>query len=356
MGEGYGTEIVKFKKSGNYLNSMSEELIKRNLEKNGIFVGDYEYYNTHDTTVKQYKQAGAIKKVDYGEYEKRRSDGLLIDRIDKDNTKVIAILEWKTPKDFQTDKQKKEAVEQCNDLCQILGAKIGIITDGIVTYWINPNHPDKDNNYEDRTTKQKRSFSYILNDDKQKLQKKFFIKEKNQKKINKLDEDTKETYQIIRRILLEINDKNSILKATEETDPTPLARSVWQSIYVSTHDNTTACLYNVVEIFIFKFLSDLGVLEKDESFYHLIKMYKEGYDNEKVLNHYVSICRKRILGLFDKGEDGTTIINGTIFVTKDDKPVFTQATLFKETIKKYEKFGNLKNIKKEFKTKLFETF
>ncbi len=269
---------------------------------------------------------------------------------------MIAILEWKKPQDFQTDKQKKDAVEQCNDLCQILGAKIGIITDGIVTYWINPNHSDKNNDYEDRTTKQKRSFSYILNDDQQKLQKKFFIKEENQKDINKLDDDTKETYQAIQRILLETNNKNSKLKATEETDPTPLARSVWQSIYVSTHDNTTACLYNVVEIFIFKFLSDLGVLEKDESFYHLIKMYKEGYDNEKVLNHYVTICRKKIVKLFDKGKDGTTIINGTIFVTKDDKPVFTQATLFKDTLQKYEKFGNLRNIKKEFKTKLFETF
>ncbi len=86
-GEVYGTEIVRFKKSINLINSMSEELIKRNLKKHGIFVGDYEYYNTHDTTIKQYKQAGAIKKVDYGKYEKRRSDGLLIDRVDKDSTK-----------------------------------------------------------------------------------------------------------------------------------------------------------------------------------------------------------------------------------------------------------------------------
>lgn len=349
-----GTENIL---KGKFLSkNMSEELIKRNLKKNGIFIGDYEYYNTQDTTLKQYKESGAIRKTNYGEYEKRRVDGLLIDRVEKDNVKVITVLEWKKPQDFQTDKQKKEAVEQCNDLCQVLGAKIGVITDGIVTYWINPNQFDKNNNYKDRTTEQKRSFSYILNDDKQRLQKKFFIKEENQKEINKLDDDTKETYQLIQRVLLETNEKNSILKATEKTDPTPLARSVWQSIYISTHDNATACLYNVVEIFIFKFLSDLGVLEKDESFYHLVKMYKEGYDNKKVLNHYVTICRKKIKELFEKGKDGTTIINGTIFVTKDDKPVLSQATLFKDTIQKYEKFGDLRNIKKEFKTKLFETF
>src|SRR3989338_4160075 len=85
-------------------------------------------------------------------------------------------------------------------------------------------------------------------------------------------------------------------------------------------------------------------------------MYKENYDNKKVLNHYATICRTKIEELFKKGEDGTTIINGTIFVNKDGTPVLSQATLFKETIEKYSKFGNLRNIDKGFKTKLFETF
>lgn len=324
---------------------MSEELIKRNLEKHGIFVGDYEYYNTQDTTLNQYKKSGVIKDKNYNEYGIRRSDGLLIDRIGKNDTKIIALLEFKIPKDFQTDKQKKEAIEQCNDLCQVLETKIGIITDGIVTFWINPNNPDKKNDYKDRTTGQKRSFSFIFNDDKQRLQKKFFILEENQKDVNKLDDETKETYQLIQRILSETNDKNSILKATEKTDPTPLARSVWQSIYISTKDNPTACLYNVVEVFIFKFLSDLGVLEKDESFSYLLKMYKDGYDNKKVLNHYATICRKKIIQLFMPGKDGTSIINGTIFVNKDGSPVLSQATLFKDTIEKYAKFGDLRNIR-----------
>ncbi len=156
--------------------------------------------------------------------------------------------------------------------------------------------------------------------------------------------------------MLETNNSNSILKATEKTDPTPLAKSVWQSIYISTKDNPTACLYNVVEIFIFKFLSDLGVLEKDRSFNHLIKMYKDGYKNKDVLEHYATKSRKKIKELFETSKDGTSIINGTIFVNKDGSPVFSQATLFKDTIEKYAKFGDLRNIKKEFKTKLFETF
>ncbi len=335
---------------------MSEELNQRGLSKNGIFIGEYEFFPTHSTTLNQYKQLKIIPHKNYGKYDTRKPDGLLIDRRDKTNPKVILVLEYKKPQDFQKDSQKKYAIEQCNDICQVLDAKIGIITDGIVTYWINPNHIDKKNEYEDRTTKVKRSYSFILSDDQQKLSKKFLFKESNQKDVTKLDEDAKETYQIIERILEETNTSNSRLKPTEKTDPSGLARSVWQSIYISTKDNPTACLYNVVEIFIFKFLSDLGVLERDFSFNHIVKMYSDGYPNKEVLEHYATKCRKKIKELFKEGDDGTGIINGTIFVNKDGTPVLSQATLFKDTIEKYEKFGDLRNIKKEFKTKLFETF
>ncbi len=34
----------------------------------------------------------------------------------------------------------------------------------------------------------------------------------------------------------------------------------------------------------------------------------------------------------------------------------SQATLFVNSLKKYDAFGTLKNIRKDFKTKLFETF
>jgi len=289
----------------------SEELTQRGLTKKGITIVDYEFFPLHSTTLKQYKKSKIIPNKDYGKYEIRKPDGILIDKSNKSKPKVIAVLEYKKPSEFQTDKQKKEAIEQCNDLCQELEALIGIITDGIVTYYINPNHPDKNNEYIDRTTNKKRSYSFIFNDDKQRLQKKFFIKESDKKEILKLDDETRETYKLIKRILEETNNKNSILKATEKTDPTPLARSVWQSIYISTKDNPTACLYNVVEIFIFKFLSDLGVLKGVNSFDYVLGLYKTE-DNKTVLKHYAKTCREEIRSLFEAGDDGTTIINGTI--------------------------------------------
>ena len=333
----------------------SEELIQRGLQKKGITVGDYEFFPLHSTTVNQYKKSKIIPAIDYGAYGIRKPDGLLIRRLGTSEPQVVAVLEYKLPSDFQTDKQKKDAIEQCNDLCQVLKARIGIVTDGIVTFWINPNHPDSKNDYNDRTSGITRSYSFILNNDKQKLQKKFYIKEADCERSEDFDDDTKEVYETIERILLETDDKNSLLKPREDIDPTPLARSVWQSIYISTKDNPTACLYNVIEIFIFKFLSDLGVLEGIHSFSYLASMY-DTEDNKTVLRHYALTCRPKIRSLFKEGEDHTTIINGTIFVNKDGGPVLSQATLFKETIKKYEKFGDLRSIKKEFKTKLFETF
>lgn len=57
-------------------------------------------------------------------------------------------------------------------------------------------------------------------------------------------------------------------------------------------------------------------------------------------------------------EDGSriTFINGTIFVSKDDKAVSGYATVFHKILKRFNDFGTLENIDYDFKSKLFETF
>ena len=87
----------------------SEEQISRRLNKNGISVGEYEFFPLHSTTIKQYKNSGVIEKKGYGNYEKRRADGLVVDRRNKKYPKVLIAIEWKKPKEFQTDKQKIHA-------------------------------------------------------------------------------------------------------------------------------------------------------------------------------------------------------------------------------------------------------
>lgn len=55
-------------------------------------------------------------------------------------------------------------------------------------------------------------------------------------------------------------------------------------------------------------------------------------------------------------KDKTTIINGTIFVSKDDKAVAGYATVFRKILNRFNDFGTLENIDYDFKSKLFETF
>lgn len=64
--------------------------------------------------------------------------------------------------------------------------------------------------------------------------------------------------------------------------------------------------------------------------------------------------------MFPKGDDGTTVFNGTIFVNENGKANLSQATLFGQVLdsfQKYdEKYGSFKYVTKEFKTRLYETF
>jgi len=335
---------------------MSEELIQLGLTKNGIKLWKYEFYPCKDTNLNQYKQFQIIPNIDYKKYGKRKSDSLLVDRANPNDIRVIVTLEYKKPEDFKTEKQKKEAVEQCNDVCQVLNSKMGIITDGQTFIWINPAKPDKKNDYVDRTSKIKRSYSIIRNEDNQDLTEPFLLQSQPNTDYEKLEDATKNTLDYIERILESVNSSNSTLIKTQQVDPIGLATSVWQDIYTNTGKDPEKCLYNVVELFVFKFLSDLDILKDPNDFKTLYEMYGKGIEPKEVLKYYAKNSRQKIRELFPEGTDGTTIINGTIFVDNRGEPILSQAILFRNSIIKYWKFGKLDNIKREFKTKLFETF
>ena len=337
-------------------NPLSEELIQKGLTDHGIIISNNEYYNIGSTTVEQLKNYKIIPKKDYKSYSKRKPDGLFVNRSNKDIIDVIVVLEYKKPSDFRTNKQKIEAIQQCNDLCQVLDSNIGVITDSQVFIWINPKQSNDINDYIDKTTKKKRSYTIIRNEDQKDLSEPFLIQNYNEEEYDKLEEDTKNTLEYISRVLSCVDETNSFLKATQEVDPLQLAVNVWQDIYINTGKDPTKCLYNVVELFIFKFLSDLNVLKTTNSFDFLINMYGEENSNAEVLEHYAKNSRDKIRKLFPEGTDRTTIINGTIFVDSNGEPIQAQANLFKRSLEKYAAFGSLKNVKKEFKTKLFETF
>jgi len=300
---------------------MSEELLQRDLLKNPYKIGKWGFYNIGATTIKQLKEASIIRNIDYGNIEKKKVDGIIVK-----NKNVIAIIENKKPSNFNTETKKKKAITQELEVAKKLKSKILIVTDTKETIWINVLTANK-----------------IKDENGQALRYNFDYKDK------KLPE-------IIEKILNSINEKNDQIKPKKLVNPTDLAKQIWQDIWSVSGATPENCLYTFVELFIFKYLSDLGVLKGIYNFEALLNMYKTNTPDE-VLEHYAKTIRPKIKELFPKSNiDNTTIINGTIFVSKDQKAVKGYSTVFKKVLERFRDYGKLEYIDYDFKSKLFESF
>lgn len=119
-------------------------------------------------------------------------------------------------------------------------------------------------------------------------------------------------------------------------------------------------------MFVFKYLSDLGIIRGIHSFSHLISLYGvSGTKPIDVLDYYMNNCRGYMKKMFPAGDDGTTIINGSVFhiSTDDDGKLITSngdENIFKDIIEAFDKYeaehGKFIDIDKDFKTRLFESF
>ena len=142
------------------------------------------------------------------------------------------------------------------------------------------------------------------------------------------------TVEELRQIEQTIDEADHSLSSTNDRistptllDPTQLARMIWQKIWINTGKEPEKCLYNVVELFVFKFLSDLGVLEAHNNFAQVYELGK-AHGSDSALTSYAQLSRQAIRNLFPEGVDNTTIINGTIFVNERGEPNLSQARLF----------------------------
>ncbi len=300
---------------------MSEELIQRDLVAAPDHMGTWDYYNIGATTLKALKAAKIIPKKDYADYETKKPDALIVKK-----PLIIAAIEYKQPSQLKTKKQINEAIQQELGTAQALGAKVYIVTDGKKTFWINP-----------------LTGNLILSDNGAPIATNF-------------NQHSDECIKLITKMLSSLSKDNDTLLASSVVDPLPLAQQVWQDLWAVSGATPENCLYTFVEVFIFKYLSDLGVLQGFFSFNDLLSRYSSNTENA-VLEYYANTVRPEIKRLFPRNaKDNTTIINGTIFVSKDDKAVDGYAVVFKKILERFEKFGTLENIDYDFKSKLFETF
>lgn len=312
---------------------MSEELLQRDLIKNPEKIGTWNFYNIGATTVNILKEADIIRSIDYGDVSRKKVDAIITKQ-----KEVIAIVEYKSPKQFNTKNKKDSAVLQEIEVAKKLKTKLIIATDTQETIWINvaTGNSVKDTKGND--------FKYLFDPKDANLQK------------------------IITEIIESINDKNDKILPKQLIDPTDLAKQIWQDVWSVSGATPENCLYTFVELFIFKYLSDLRILKGNYSFDNLLKIYpvktkkkddeeeSDGNENNVVLDHYASIIRPKIKELFPEGSDKTTIINGTIFVSKDQKAVDGYGTVFKKVLEKFRDYGKLEHIDHDFKSKLFESF
>ena len=301
---------------------MSEEL----QQVVPLSLGPYQYYRLGSTTLNQLSRAGIIPKRNYASVARKKPDGLVIDQ-----GRIVATVEYKPPGTLSSEKALEKAIKQEIDVARAL-CRLLIITDGTQSFWVN-----------------------ALNGEP--------VLDSNGNRINDLfhpvpAKNTKRLAYLIGEIDASLTLDNSTIRKAQVLDPTTLAERLWQTIWVATGKSPVKCLYNVVELFIFKFLSDLAVLSDDIAFSSIRK--KARSNPEEALQFYAMVSRKRIMQLFPEAEDGTTLIDGTIFVAENGEPNLSQAILFRRSLEHLhaytEEFGSLTKIDKQFKTKLYESF
>ena len=303
---------------------MSEDLV----QQASVPFGRYEYLRLGSTTLNQLAKSKLIKGAIRDGDKQRKPDGLVL--LPKGGIK--AVVEVKRPSELTPSKIPGVIMTYAPIARAISGCNLLILTDGEKSLWINP-HTEN-----------------VIQFDGKDLTFHF-----DPKKIGAgalTAEDQTRLVDLIDLADQSITADNDILHESPILDPTPLAEKVWQKIWVTTGKEPEKCLYNVVEIFVFKFLSDIGVLQGPYSFSHTIKQIT--YSNDHALDHYANMVRRRIRELFPKGEDGTTVVN------EKGQPNHAQSSLFVQVLQDFQDFdnvnGSMKNIDRQFKTRLFESF
>ncbi len=333
---------------------MSEELISKGLTNNGVKIGNYEFYPIGNTTLNQLKKYKIIPSRDYKEYGKRAPDALLVDRRNKNRIKVILVIEHKDLGKFTSQSDKTITAQQCNDLCQELKADVGIATDGNSFVWINPNEPDITNEYNDRTTSKKRSYTIVKNSNGTDFIKEFVVDQKTDElEVTKLNVRTRESLGNLELIRKSVSAGNSQIVEETTIDPSSLAKQIWQDVWSVSGATPEKCLYTFVELFIFKYLSDLDILNEDDKGNKINFKHIYSLSPDVAFKNYSYNVREYLKTMFPPDSyDNTTIINGTVL----NPEVPEHSNVFYKILKKFDDFGEMKNIDPSFKSKVFENF
>ena len=317
---------------------MSEQTIQNSLFSNDVSILDkYTCLSLGATTISDLMKSGKLKQVKISKNLSKKPDVLIINK----NKEVVVFLEFKTPDELNTQAKINKAIKQEIGVAKEIGAKIYVVTDGDKYIWLNP------------------------------VTSNLIVDENGNQITRKIDPKTepKKIAEFIDLVSLSVSSENDTILKLEDIDPTDLAKKIARILKRMTFASSKMSLYTFVEVFLFKYLSDINVLKDNNSFSYIYSLYSvdesSRLTNADILGAYLEGPRAQMKMLFPDGGDGTTIVNGQIFrVEKGVDGHYIEedshAICFKNIMDEfynYEKSnGKFINISKDFKSKLFETF
>lgn len=300
----------------------SEELLHRYANNIGKKIGDYELFQTQLVTLGQFSEHGIIPNVPYGKWATQKCDAIIISRAPV--LRPLVIGEDKATGKVTAKNWKPLAKDLLQSKMRPTGALIGYLTDGSVTHWIAGGRDD---------------VVLVTREDGKPMPASIDYKDKTF--------ITELTY-----ILNNYDETTGVVMRPASVNPAQLAKSVWQTIWRLKADRPEDCLATFVELFLYKFLNDLGLMNKNNQGQDVSIGYVLGLERQHSFAYYWATIRPFIKELFPQGPDGYSIINGIVLQpTNRDHNI-----IFFTLLEKFVKFGSLKNTSPSFKTNLYESF
>jgi len=145
---------------------------------------------------------------------------------------IFCVKENKSPGEMRTTRKLTEALEQLQVYLLATNAKVGMIDDGRTRVWLHNLDPSRKN-----LLKQIRDAEGLF--------------------------AGAFTPQTLATVLTRIEPSQDLIAEPERLDPSQVARSVWQSVWVATRENAERCFQTFVELFTYKMLSDCQLLPEN---------------------------------------------------------------------------------------------
>ena len=318
---------------------MSEQMIQNGLYSSPVQFGKYTCRSLGATTIQSLVKNKEIRGINLKEckgIKANKPDVLILNK----NKEIVVFIEMKQPDEFNSDKLKNLAKIQELEVAKQTKSKIYVISDGNTFIWFNP-----------------KTGEHILDENLHPVY----------KKINPKDltlEQKKSLSDFISDVVNCIDNTNNQIYPKDYLDPTYLAKQVARLLQNMSLSSAKNSLYTFVELFTFKFLSDIEVLTGIYSFENIYKIYQDQSAKDAFMM-YLTTIRDQLIKLFPLANDSTTIINGRIFHTQTDdmgRPIIIDnaSNCFGELLDCFYNYeiehGKFLYIKKDFKSKLFETF